>query len=144
MAELTVLWNTGRIQASNFGSLSTHILWFTVPGAGHTWNSDRRAISSNIIVCNKVPTADRLHPAQKPVELTTFLISLLTREGDTVLDPFCGSGSTLVSAKIVGRPYFGFDNNRDCIDTARKRVQQWEIEEENPIFLWTNGRLEEI
>jgi DNA modification methylase len=144
MAELVVLWNTGKPRARNFGSISTHVLWFAVPGARHTWNSKRRAIYSNVLVCSKVHGKDKLHPAQKPVELTTFLVSLLTNEDDTVLDPFCGSGSTLVSAAVAGRDYIGFDRDKEYVKIAQRRAAQHEVEEEGELSLWINNRLEEI
>lgn len=144
MAEMTVLWNTGKPRANNFGSLTTHILWFVTPGARHTWNSDRRSIYSNVLVCKKVPIQHREHPAQKPLELTTFLISLLTRANDVVLDPFAGSGSTLVSAEIVGRRWLGFERNRENARAAQRRTANWEVEEEGCLMLWTNGKLEEV
>jgi DNA modification methylase len=144
MAELEVIWNTGKPRQKNFGSLHTHILWFAAPGARHTWNSEKNSIYSNIVVCRKVPIQDRLHPAQKPIELTTFLISLLTRESDLIVDPFCGSGSTLVSAKLLGRPFLGIDRNQNSCDISRRRVRNAEFEEEGPIYLWVNGRLEAI
>ena len=49
------------------------------------------------------------HPAPFPVELPRRLIDLYTYEGDAVLDPFLGSGSTLVAAERTGRRGFGFD-----------------------------------
>jgi site-specific DNA-methyltransferase (adenine-specific) len=52
-----------------------------------------------------------LHPTQKPVRLMQSLIALTTQAGQLVLDPFCGSGSTLVAAHQLGRRYLGFDTN---------------------------------
>ena len=48
-------------------------------------------------------TGNRLHPTQKPVGIFVPLIEAFTKPGDTVLDPFCGSGSTLVAAQDLGR-----------------------------------------
>lgn len=142
MAELTVLWNTGKVRARNFGGLTTTIRWHSKPGARHTFNSgDRRAIYSNVIVCDKVPIGDRVHPAQKPVELTNFLISLLTTESDIVIDPFFGSGSTLVSAAICERAFAGCDADLEYVEKARKRIRMAEFEEMNEIYLWVNGVL---
>lgn len=144
MAELVVLWNAGKPRARNFGSLHTHILWFSVPGGRHEWNSPRRAVYSNIIMCKKVPVVHRLHPAQKPIELTNYLISMLTRPNDAVLDPFCGSGSTLVSAELAERPYLGVDRDKKYAKIAQRRVAHAEVEDDNPVYLWVNGRLEEV
>ena len=62
------------------------------------------------------------HIAQKPLKLMRALIELTTREGQVVLDPFCGSGSTLVAAKSLGRGYIGFDNDEECVRIARERL----------------------
>jgi len=48
-------------------------------------------------------SGNRLHPTQKPLCVLTPLIQSFSRLGDIVLDPFCGSGSTLLAAKLQGR-----------------------------------------
>lgn len=144
MAELMVLWNTGKPRVNNFGSLHTHIQWFARPGARHTWNSHRKSFYSNILVADKVPIQHRHHISQKPVELTNFLVSLLSRPKDVILDPFCGSGSTLVSAALAGRYWIGIDKEQQHVLTARDRMRHPESEEERPLFMWINGRLEEV
>jgi site-specific DNA-methyltransferase (adenine-specific) len=62
------------------------------------------------------------HVTQKPVELLRALIELTTREDQIVLDPFCGSGSTLVAARNVRRHYMGFELNADYVKTSRRRL----------------------
>lgn len=64
----------------------------------------------------------RRHIAQKPVRLLQALIELTTKEGQVVLDPFCGSGSTLVAAKTTNRRYIGFDIDAESVDIARERL----------------------
>ena len=66
------------------------------------------------------------YPTQKPVELLERIIKISTNEGDTVLDPFCGSGTTLVAAKLLGRKFIGIDMNSAAIELSKKRL-------ENPI-----------
>lgn len=142
MAELTVLWNTGKPRARNFGSLSTSIRWYIKPGARHPFNAgDARAIYSNIIVCRKVPMEKREHPAQKPVELTNFLISLLTNEGDLVVDPFAGAGTTLVSAALLDRRWVGADLDENYCRISERRCRHPEFEDTQPLHLWINNRL---
>jgi DNA modification methylase len=62
------------------------------------------------------------HPAPFPVELPEQLIRLYTYEDDLVLDPFLGSGSTLVAASRLGRRYVGYDLDPTYVDIARRRV----------------------
>lgn len=62
------------------------------------------------------------HIAQKPVKLLMTLIELTTREEQIVLDPFCGSGSTLVAARATNRHYLGFDNDEESIKVANERL----------------------
>ena len=63
------------------------------------------------------------HPAPFPVELPARLIDLYTYQDDLVLDPFMGSGSTLVAAKTLGRRYVGYDLDPDYVALARQRVE---------------------
>lgn len=64
------------------------------------------------------------HPAPFPVELPYRLIQLYTFEGDIVLDPFCGSGTTCVAALETGRNYVGLDNNEEYVRLARERMEK--------------------
>ena len=63
------------------------------------------------------------HPAPFPVELPERLIRLYTYVGDLVLDPFMGSGSTMVAASRLGRRFVGYDLDPTYVDIARLRVR---------------------
>ena len=63
------------------------------------------------------------YPTQKPILLLERIIDLVTDEGDVVLDPFMGSGTTLVAAKLKNRQYIGIDKSVDAIDLAKKRLE---------------------
>lgn len=63
-----------------------------------------------------------LHLAQKPVRLMQALIELTTTRGHIVLDPFCGSGSTLVAAKSIDRAFIGFESDESTVAIARSRL----------------------
>ena len=67
-------------------------------------------------------TGNRLHPTQKPVQPLAELIAAFTRPGDVVLDPFCGSGSSLVAAKSLGRHALGIEFDSDHRWTAAMRL----------------------
>lgn len=63
------------------------------------------------------------YPTQKPILLLEKIIKLVTQPGDMVLDPFCGSGTTLVAAQLLNRKFIGFDLNKKAISLAKKRLQ---------------------
>jgi len=64
------------------------------------------------------------HPATFPIALPTKLIRLLTHKGELVLDPFVGSGTTLIAARDLERNCVGFDLNKRYIDLANERINQ--------------------
>lgn len=63
------------------------------------------------------------HPAPFPVALPQRLIELYTYEGDLVLDPFMGSGSTAIAARRSGRHYVGFDTDPAYVELGERRIQ---------------------
>ena len=64
------------------------------------------------------------HPAPFPEELPRRLIQLYTFEGDVVIDPFCGSGTTCVAALKANRHYVGFDNSEEYVELSRERIRR--------------------
>lgn len=68
-------------------------------------------------------TQNRLHPTQKPVRGLMPVIQAFSRPGDLVLDPFCGSGSTLVAAQNLGRRCIGIELDALYCATARRRLK---------------------
>jgi DNA modification methylase len=66
------------------------------------------------------------HATVKPIKLMSWLITLLSREGDIILDPFCGSGTTLLVAKMLNRKYIGIDINQEYVDISKKRIMELE------------------
>jgi len=68
-------------------------------------------------------TGNRLHPTQKPVGILRPLIEAFSAPGDLVLDPFCGSGSTLIAAQELGRRYAGIELDPQHHRTACQRLR---------------------
>ena len=64
------------------------------------------------------------HPTQKPVALMEYLIRTYTNPGDTVLDPFLGSGTTGVAAANTGRRFIGIEMDADYFAVAQSRIQK--------------------
>jgi predicted RNA methylase len=91
------------------------------PGFGDTGGASR------FFYCAKASRSERgegnNHPTVKPLALLAYLCKLtMTPTGGTVLDPFCGSGSTIVAAIGVGREAIGIEKNPEYAETARARV----------------------
>ena len=64
------------------------------------------------------------YPTQKPIILLEQIIKLVTDEGDIVLDPFAGSGTTLVAAKMLNRNYLCFDISKDAVGLTNSRLEE--------------------
>jgi adenine-specific DNA-methyltransferase len=71
-------------------------------------------------------SGNRLHPTQKPVQPLKTLIDAFTKPGAVVLDPFCGSGSTLIAAQELGRRFIGIELDEKHHRTASSRISQCE------------------
>lgn len=86
-----------------------------IRGTGHmvfnwfTWEKDGKEIP-------------KIHPAQKPVKLLKKLIETFTDEGDVVIDPCCGSGSTLRACKELNRECYGFEIDRTFYNRAKNEM----------------------
>ncbi len=70
------------------------------------------------------PVIKRVHPNQKPDALVAELIELTTSPGDLVLDPFAGSGTTLIAARMLGRRAIGIERAEKHCATAAQRLSQ--------------------
>ena len=95
-----------------------------VRGKGATFNNNtpfeykRKIYASGII-----PKSIKVHPAQKPIGLLKRYIELHTNENDIVLDPFMGSGSTIIACEKTNRHYIGFELDEKYFEIAKKRIE---------------------
>jgi site-specific DNA-methyltransferase (adenine-specific) len=72
----------------------------------------------------KDTNCEKIHPTQKPVALLKNLIEIFTDEGDVVIDPCAGSGSTLVAATQLNRKAYGFEIKKDFCTKANKWLEE--------------------
>lgn len=100
--------------------------------AGHTYRyyaDEGRAIGSVWADCPAMLANTPLrrettgYPTQKPLKLLERIVRACTREGDLVIDPFCGSGTTLVAAARLGRAFAGGDIGELAIQTTAARLK---------------------
>lgn len=80
------------------------------------------AMKKDIIESPVEVTKNNHHPAVYPLYIIQELIKLLSKEGDFVLDPFCGSGTTCLAAKNLNRHYLGIEINPDYVNLANSRM----------------------
>lgn len=78
----------------------------------------------DLITFKKLNGSQMVHPTEKPVGLMADLITAVTKPGDVILDPFAGSGSTLVAAKKTGRRFVGIELDDGYFEKAQRRVKE--------------------
>lgn len=93
------------------------------PSGRKRWNGGgKHAFWQHSIALNRSGSEPRYHPTEKPVDLMRELVLDFTDEGDSILDPFAGSGSTGVAALLEGRHFSGVEIDESHYVTARKRL----------------------
>lgn len=99
-------------------------VYFTYKSKTGTFNNDGKMMHDfyeSAVVSNGEKKAGK-HPTQKPILLMEHFISLLTYEGEIVVDPFMGSGSTGVAAKNLGRNFIGIELSEEYFKIAQERI----------------------
>ncbi len=94
------------------------IMWAEMPKREKIPTGD-----GDIIKCRAVPVNDRIHPAQKPVELLEKLILKSTNEGDLIFDPFAGSGSCFAACKKSKRNFIGAEMSDDYYSNGFEKTE---------------------
>ena len=129
-------WRVGNLRPS-----FEPILWFTKPykiGATIADNALNHGVGpyneeaflryvaapDNMLHCGFAQGEGGLHPTQKPVRLMQALIELTTKPNQIVLDPFAGSGSTLVAARNLGRHYIGYELEKKYAEVCKSRLDE--------------------
>ena len=131
------MWRVGNLQP-----LFEPILWFTKPypiggtladsiidNALGAFNLDafenRFRSRANIIRVSRTRDDVGLHPTQKPLALMEALIELTTVKDQVVLDPFCGSGTTLLAAERLSRRHIGIEIDPKYCETSETRLKEY-------------------
>jgi len=129
-----IIWNrkiAGNIRGWRFWQIEERIFWLYKPEGkskiGKELNSRHALLTS---VWEIFPEKGIEHPAPFPIELPTRCIySVLDDKTGNVIDPYAGSGTTLVSAKLLGCNYFGIEICKDYVNIAESRLNNCKNEE---------------
>ena len=87
----------------------------------------REMVYPNNVIHMATESSNRNHSAVFPLGLPLWFIKLFTDVGDTVLDPFIGSGSTAIAALQLGRHYIGIDISDEYVDLSSRRIRDTQI-----------------
>lgn len=114
---------TGRMMTE----CTERAIWFCPSGEQWTYNLDvakriNHGINLRDVWTFNIERENRIHPAQKPLDLVQRIVALITRPGDLIVDCFSGSGTTATAARSLGRRYIVCDLNRAYVQQARKRL----------------------
>lgn len=100
-------------------------IYFTYKKKTGTFNNENKMVHDFIetsVVSNGEKKAGK-HPTQKPIALLEHFVKLLSNEGDLVVDPFMGSGSTGVVCKKLGRNFVGVEFDKEYYEIAQRRIE---------------------
>ena len=112
-----MVWFTKETTSRNFATFNYNLgqspNYFFHCIVGHTTKTDGK----------------RIHPTQKPVRLCQWIIRYLSNEGDIILDPFCGSGTTLIASYLLNRYCIGIEKDDLYYKEALKRIEKYTEQE---------------
>jgi modification methylase len=125
-----IIWNrriAGNIRGWRFWQVEERIYWL-VKGKPKELKSKHAKLTSVWDI--RPEHGHKEHPAVFLIELPTRIISSILDENDgIVIDPFCGTGTTFVATKLLGKKYIGVDISKEYVDYAKKRLEMVKEEE---------------
>lgn len=117
-----IVWDKREHIASN-DFADCELIWTNVDGVArifrHYWSGALRASEQG---------ESRVHPTQKPLALMKWLICNYTKPGDTILDPYMGSGTTGVACVQTGRNFIGIEISENYFKVAQKRIAEAQMQ----------------
>ncbi|MBN1233453.1 MAG: site-specific DNA-methyltransferase [Candidatus Coatesbacteria bacterium] len=128
-----IIWDrmiAANIRGWRFWQVDERIYWLYKPIAGNRIGKELNAKHALLTSIWRFPPEKKNpHPAPFPLSLPVRVInSILHEERGVIIDPYSGSGTTLVAARILGHDYIGIDISKDYISIANKRIKNSELE----------------
>ncbi len=119
----TLVWDKMNVTAGNlenYGDRCEFILF----GSRRYKPKLRGSRDGNLISIPRVYSHQLLHPTEKPVSLMSYLVMKSTDPGEITIDPFMGSGTTLLAAQQLGRPAVGIEVEEKYCEIAAHRIEK--------------------
>lgn len=130
-----IVWDYGWMKGGSFYRFRHELIIFATKGkCKRTFENSNDNCDVWRIKCINYTLPTKLHQAQKPVELMEKMICNSSAEGDTVFDPFAGSGTTAVACMNLKRNFIGFEIDERFYDIACKRIAAAQAKQEQNLF----------
>ena len=129
-----IVWDYGWIKAGNFYRPTYELIIFATNGDSKRTFSRGEADVWCGIRCVNYTLSNRRHQAEKPVGLMEKMILNSSKEDDTVLDPFMGSGTTGVACVETGRKFIGFEKEQNFFEISQKRIAEAQAKKMQDLF----------
>lgn len=129
-----IVWDRGlaaNMRGWRFWQVDERIYWLYKPINNHRVGKEIASKHGKFSSIWRVRPTPRTkdHPAPFPIEIPTRIIYSIPCESQlTVLDPFCGTGTTLVAAKLLGHNYIGIDLSPEYVQLSKTRLENAELE----------------
>jgi len=117
-----IIWDKGKIGMGNPFRKQHELIFYTNREAFEYKRTE--GITHYPTILKYKSDSNKLHGAQKPIRLVEDLLKGFSEEGDTILDPFLGSGTTAVACKQLKRNFIGIEISEKYCEIARQRLRQ--------------------
>ena len=127
-----------RLRAVGTNAPSWYLALWRYVKPGHVRQDVLDYQRPNVVVDSPVPHIHRHHSStcQLPLEFMTYIVTAFSRPGDLVVDPMCGSGTTLVAAELNDRQWIGGDKDGKWLLVVRGRIANVDVEYHGKLLQW--------
>jgi len=115
-----LIWDKGRIGMGKPIRKQHELIFYTSNGTNEFFKFDEFTHIPSVLTVKH--DKDKIHGAQKPIELLEHIIKGFSNEGDVILDLFGGSGSTAIACKNTNRNFIGFELNSEISEASNNRL----------------------
>lgn len=113
------------------------IIWYATKGRFLFPNGRPKSV----LRYRRIAAESLVHPTEKPIDLMSYLVEMLSTEGNIILDPFMGSGTTGVACVNLNRNFIGIEKDAHYFEIAKQRIADAQISPQSQIALPPNSTI---